>query len=112
MGPYGPAQAVIGDLRAGYRAGPLVARDTYGTVGLYGLLIVIYGAGMLLALLVAMVWHPRRPLRLALGSLWPPASVCAGCAVPRLSFPQGRGGSSYRESPCQSAGRGSIRSSK
>jgi len=65
--------------------GPLAVRDTYGSVGLYGLLIAIYGAGSLVASLLAAVWRPRRPLllALALGSLWPLIGLLVALGSPR-----------------------------
>ncbi len=109
----GAPASFVSDLRAGYREvrsrswlwvtiiaytavtlctvvplmglGPLVVRDTYGSVGLYGLLIAIYGTGSLVASLLAAVWHPRRPLRLALalGSLWPLIGLLVALGLPR-----------------------------
>ncbi len=65
--------------------GPLAVRDAYGSVGLFGLLIAIYGAGSLAASLLATVWRPRWPLRLALalGSLWPLVGLLVALALPR-----------------------------
>lgn len=109
----GATASFITDLRAGYREvrsrswlwvtiiaytavtlctvvplmglGPLVVKETYGSLGLYGLLIAIYGTGSLVASLLASVWHPRRPLRLALalGSLWPLVGLLVALGVPR-----------------------------
>jgi MFS family permease len=65
--------------------GPLAVRDAYGSVGLFGLLIAIYGAGSLVASLLATVLHPRRPLRLALalGALWPLIGLLVALGLPR-----------------------------
>jgi hypothetical protein len=110
----GAAASFITDLRAGYREvrsrswlwvtiiaytavtlctvvplmglGPLAVRDAYGSVGLFGLLIAIYGAGSLVASLLATVLHPRRPLRLALalGALWPLIGLLVALGLPRV----------------------------
>jgi MFS family permease len=52
--------------------GPLALRDDYGKVGLYGVMMAVYGAGSVLASMLAAVWHPRHPLRsgLAFGAIW------------------------------------------
>jgi MFS family permease len=52
--------------------GPLALRDDYGAVGFYGVMMAVYGAGSVLASMLAAVWHPRHPLRvgLACGAVW------------------------------------------
>jgi MFS family permease len=56
-----------------YALAPLIARDSYGGAGLFGVLESIAGAGAVLGAIVGIRWRPERPLRkgllLALG--WP-----------------------------------------
>jgi MFS family permease len=52
--------------------GPLAVRQAYGSVDFYGVVVAVWGAGSVAGSLLAAVWHPRYPLRLALmfGVLW------------------------------------------
>jgi MFS family permease len=58
--------------------GPLAMRDDYRAVGLYGVLMAVYGAGSVLASMIAAVWHPHYPLRigLACGAVWAIPGLC------------------------------------
>ena len=93
-GDTAPPASVLGDLRAGwdevrsrawvwvtiavftgavlcmyaqwYALAPGVARDVYGSAGVFGLLESAAGVGAVCGALVAVVWRPARPLRLGL----------------------------------------------
>jgi MFS family permease len=95
-----PPKSFVGELRAGFREvrsrvwvwgtiiaytgvvlfalvpwlslGPLAVRQVYGDVGFYGVVVALWGGGSVAGSLLAAVWHPRYPLRLALmfGVLW------------------------------------------
>lgn len=64
--------------------GPTAVRDIYGSVGTYGVLAAVLGAGSVLGSVLGVVWHPRRPLRnsLALGALWPGMAVVVALGAP------------------------------
>ncbi len=49
-----------------YALAPGVARDAYGSAGVFGLLESAAGVGAVLGALVAVVWRPAHPLRLGL----------------------------------------------
>jgi MFS family permease len=95
-----PSQSFLGELRAGFREvrtrvwvwatiiaytgvvllslvpwlslGPLAVRQAYGNVDFYGVVVALWGGGSVAGSLLAAVWRPRYPLRLALvfGVLW------------------------------------------
>jgi MFS family permease len=56
-----------------YTLGPVIARDHYGGVGVFGVLESTVGVGAVAGALVGMRWRPRRPLRagLLLVITWP-----------------------------------------
>jgi hypothetical protein len=49
-----------------YALAPIVARDTYGSVGVFGVLESVAGAGAVLGALVAVRWRPSRPMFIGL----------------------------------------------
>jgi hypothetical protein len=57
--------------------GPLVAREQYGHVSVYGLIEAALGFGTILGSLTGIVWRPRYPMRLAMLAilLWPAAAI-------------------------------------
>jgi predicted MFS family arabinose efflux permease len=57
--------------------GPLVARQQYGHVSVYGLIEAALGFGTILGSLTGIVWRPRYPMRLAMLAilLWPAAAI-------------------------------------
>ena len=65
--------------------GPLVVRDVYGHVGLYGVFVALYGIGSVAGSALGSVWHPRRPLRagLLLASVWPCMGIVVALGLPR-----------------------------
>jgi MFS family permease len=56
-----------------YALAPAIARDHYGSVGLFGVLESVAGVGAVVGALVALRWRPRHPLRvgLLLTLAWP-----------------------------------------
>jgi predicted MFS family arabinose efflux permease len=107
------ATSVVHDLRAGFREvaarpwvwvtigafsvtlmcsyatwmslGPAVTRDAYGSIGLYGVFVALYGIGCVGGTLLATVWRSPRPLRdaLRLASVWPAMSLVVALGIPR-----------------------------
>jgi MFS family permease len=65
--------------------GPLAVRQAYGNVDFYGVVIAVWGAGSVAGSLLAAVWHPRYPLRLALifGVLWAILGLLVAVGVTR-----------------------------
>jgi MFS family permease len=57
--------------------GPLVARQQYGHVSVYGLIEAALGFGTILGSLTGIAWRPRYPMRLAMLAilLWPAAAI-------------------------------------
>jgi MFS family permease len=53
--------------------GPIVAREQYGRIGVYGVLSAAFGAGMVVGALAGIRWRPRYPMRQAMRLilLWP-----------------------------------------
>lgn len=62
--------------------GPLVAEDSLGGAGPWGLALAAFGAGTLLGGLVMMRWKPRRPLLAGTLGIFPLALPIAALAVP------------------------------
>ncbi|MDE3132552.1 MAG: MFS transporter [Acidobacteriota bacterium] len=65
--------------------GPVVTRDVYGGVGLYGVFTALYGVGCVAGSLLATVWRSARPLRdtLLLAVVWPAMSIVLALGIPR-----------------------------
>lgn len=57
--------------------GPLVAKQQYGEIGVYGLVSAVLGAGTILGSLLGIGWRPRFPLRAAMIAIvpWPAVAV-------------------------------------
>ena len=49
-----------------YVLGPIVAREQYGNLAVYGVLSAVFGAGMVAGALVGIRWRPRYPMRQAM----------------------------------------------
>ncbi len=60
-----------------YVLGPLVARQRYGHLSVYGLVEAAFGFGTIVGSLVGVGWRPRFPMRMAMIAimLWPIASI-------------------------------------
>jgi hypothetical protein len=57
--------------------GPLVAREQYGEIGIYGVVSAVLGVGTIAGSLLGIGWRPRFPMRAAMLAiiLWPAAAV-------------------------------------
>ncbi len=57
--------------------GPLVAREQYGEIGIYGVVSAVLGVGTIAGSLIGIGWRPRFPMRAAMLAiiLWPAAAV-------------------------------------
>jgi MFS family permease len=67
-----------------YVLGPLVARDQYGDIAVYGIAAATLGAGTIIGSIAAIRWRPRYPLRLGMvfASGWPVATLLYAAGVP------------------------------
>jgi MFS family permease len=81
-----------------YALAPLVAKQLYGSSGVFGLLESVAGAGAVVGALLGMRWRPRRPMvvGLLLTLIWPIQSLAFAGAAPlavvvALSFGAGLG---------------------
>ena len=63
--------------------GPLVAREQYGAIGIYGLVSAVLGIGTIAGSLLGIGWRPRYPMRAAMLAilLWPLAAVLYAAGV-------------------------------
>jgi MFS family permease len=57
--------------------GPVVAREQYGDIGVYGVVSAVLGVGTIAGSLLGIGWRPRFPMRAAMLAiiLWPAAAV-------------------------------------
>jgi MFS family permease len=57
--------------------GPVVAREQYGHLGVYGLVEAAFGLGTIVGSLIGIGWRPLHPMRLAMLAimLWPVSSI-------------------------------------
>ncbi len=92
------AGAVLCAYAQWYALAPVVARDIYGSAGLFGVLESVAGAGAVTGALVGVKWRPARPLLvgLLLSLAWPVQVVAFALATPlalvfALSFAAGFG---------------------
>ena len=49
--------------------GPVVAREQYGDIAVYGVLSAVFGAGMVVGAIVGIRWRPRHPMRRAMTAI-------------------------------------------
>ncbi len=63
--------------------GPVVAREQYGEIGVYGLVSAVLGVGTIVGSLLGISWRPRFPMRAAMLAilLWPAAAVLYAAGV-------------------------------
>jgi MFS family permease len=63
--------------------GPVVAREQYGAIGVYGLVSAVLGIGTIVGSLMGIGWHPRFPMRGAMLAivLWPGAAILYAAGV-------------------------------
>jgi MFS family permease len=57
--------------------GPIVAREQYGEIGIYGIVSAVLGVGTIAGSLLGIGWRPQFPMRAAMLAiiLWPAAAV-------------------------------------
>ncbi len=67
-----------------YVVGPLVAKEHYGDVAVFGYVFAAFGAGMIAGSLAALNWRPRYPMRQAMTFilLWPLAIALYAAGAP------------------------------
>jgi|HubBroStandDraft_2_1064218.scaffolds.fasta_scaffold00167_11 MFS family permease len=63
--------------------GPIVAREQYGHIAVYGIVEAAIGLGTIVGSIVAVSWRPRYPMRLGMlaTSLWPLAAILYAAGV-------------------------------
>jgi MFS family permease len=63
--------------------GPVVAREQYGEIGVYGLVSAVLGIGTILGSLLGIGWRPHFPMRAAMLAilLWPAVAVLYAAGV-------------------------------
>jgi MFS family permease len=63
--------------------GPVVAREQYGEIGVYGLVSAVLGIGTIIGSLLGIGWRPRFPMRAAMLAilLWPLVAVLYAAGV-------------------------------
>jgi len=66
-----------------YILGPVVAREQYGHIGVYGLVAAAFGLGTVAGSVLGIRWRPRYPMRIAMitAATWPLAGVVFGSGV-------------------------------
>jgi MFS family permease len=64
--------------------GPIVARDEYGDIAVFGWVMAAFGAGMIAGSIAGLRWRPRFPMRQAMTIilLWPAAMVFYAAGAP------------------------------
>lgn len=64
--------------------GPTIARETYDSAAVFGIVTAAYGAGALLGALVGLRWRPRHPMRAAflVIAVWPLMLVSFAAGAP------------------------------
>jgi MFS family permease len=67
-----------------YSLAPVIARDTYGGAGVFGVIEAIAGGGAVFGALVGLRWRPHRPLRagLLLVFAWPAMAIAFALGAP------------------------------
>ena len=63
--------------------GPVVAREQYGAIGVYGLVSAVLGVGTIAGSLLGISWRPRLPMRAAMLAIliWPLAALLYASGV-------------------------------
>ncbi|HEY2259013.1 MAG TPA: MFS transporter [Solirubrobacteraceae bacterium] len=92
------AGAVLSCYAQYYALAPTIARDVYGSAGLFGLFESVAGAGAVTGALIGIRWRPRHPMvaGLLLCLAWPLQALCFALGAPlagviALSFAAGFG---------------------
>jgi predicted MFS family arabinose efflux permease len=70
-------------LAAWFVLGPIVAREQYGHLGIFGLVSAALGLGTIAGALLGSNWHPRYPMRAAMFAilLWPLTTILFATGV-------------------------------
>ncbi len=81
----GATAALLFGLAPLFVLGPLIAKDTYGSAGFYGVAITAFGAGAIVGAFAGLRWRPSRPLLAAhlLALLWPLIGITMALGAPR-----------------------------
>ena len=63
--------------------GPVVAREQYGHLGVFGFVEAAFGLGTILGSLLGIGWRPRHPMRMAMLAmlLWPLAAILYAAGI-------------------------------
>jgi MFS family permease len=69
-----------------YVLGPVIGKQQYGDVGVYGAVAAAFGAGLVIGSLIGVGWKPRYPMRLGMIFVlaWPPAMMLYAVGVTLL----------------------------
>jgi MFS family permease len=64
--------------------GPTVAKDSYDSAALFGIITTLFGAGAVAGALAGLRWRPRRPMLAAFAALapWPAMVIAFGAEAP------------------------------
>ena len=64
--------------------GPTIAKDTYDSAAVFGIVTTAYGAGALLGALIGLRWRPRHPMRAGflMIAVWPLMLVAFAAGLP------------------------------
>jgi len=75
--------ALFCGLAAWFVLGPIVAREQYGDIAVYGIVEAAIGFGTIIGSLAAVSWRPRHPMRLGMLAtlLWPLATILYAAGV-------------------------------
>ncbi len=76
--------AVLAAYAQWYALAPLVAKQLYGSAGVFGLLESVAGGGAVIGALLGIVWRPRHPMviGLVLTLIWPVQTLAFAAAAP------------------------------
>jgi predicted MFS family arabinose efflux permease len=75
--------ALFAGLAPWFVLGPIVAREQYGDIGIYGLVSAALGLGTIAGSLLGIGWRPRFPIRAAMLAilLWPAAAILYAAGI-------------------------------
>jgi MFS family permease len=75
--------ALFCGLASWFVLGPIVAREQYGHIAVYGYVEIAIGFGTIIGSLIGVTWRPRYPIRIGMiaTSLWPLASILYAAGV-------------------------------